>query len=137
MNARTWLLSMVLLMRNTRAVLEGPRNIVPGTGHATPKQVIPDSEASPEAHEELPALPPLDEASRHEYDERKVIQVDGQPITLDSLGPMVVNTDGSLSRITNWPEMTEIERKNTLRILAKRNKERLATVRAAKDVDEL
>jgi predicted Fe-S protein YdhL (DUF1289 family) len=44
---------------------------------------------------------------------------------MDQLGPMVVNVDGTLSRITNWEAMTEIERTNTLRIISKRNKERL------------
>ncbi|PLB54343.1 hypothetical protein P170DRAFT_431974 [Aspergillus steynii IBT 23096] len=52
-------------------------------------------------------------------------------VTLDHLGPMVVNQDGSLSRITNWGQMTEIEKKNTLRVLGKRNKLRLEAVKAA------
>ncbi|KAJ5176402.1 uncharacterized protein N7482_002279 [Penicillium canariense] len=52
-------------------------------------------------------------------------------VTLDHLGPMVVNVDGSLSRIGNWEQMTEIERKNTMRILGKRNKQRLEVLRAA------
>jgi predicted Fe-S protein YdhL (DUF1289 family) len=43
---------------------------------------------------------------------------------------MVVNADGTLSRITNWEKMTEIEQKNTIRILAKRNKERLDKLKA-------
>ncbi|KIW06334.1 uncharacterized protein PV09_02797 [Verruconis gallopava] len=48
----------------------------------------------------------------------------------DALGPVVVNVDGTLSRITNWDKMADIERKNTLRILAKRNKERLDSLKA-------
>jgi hypothetical protein len=40
---------------------------------------------------------------------------------LDHLGPLVVNKDGTLSRIGNWAEMSEIERQNTLRVLGKRN----------------
>ncbi|PHH51474.1 hypothetical protein CFIMG_008697RA00001 [Ceratocystis fimbriata CBS 114723] len=44
---------------------------------------------------------------------------------LDSLGPLVVNQDGTVSRINNWGTMSEIERENTLRILGKRNKLRL------------
>lgn len=46
-----------------------------------------------------------------------------QPSTvkLDSLGPMVVNSDGTLSRIQNWQNMTEAERERTLRVLGKRN----------------
>jgi hypothetical protein len=48
----------------------------------------------------------------------------GSPLKLDALGPMVVNTDGSLSRIGNWSEMTELEQQKTLRLIAKRNKKR-------------
>ena len=32
----------------------------------------------------------------------RVVTVDGNPVKLDRLGPIVVNKDGSLSRITNW-----------------------------------
>jgi hypothetical protein len=55
------------------------------------------------------------------------IQLDvstGQGVSLDHLGPMVVNKDGTISRITNWDAMSDMEKKNTLRILQKRNKER-------------
>lgn len=44
---------------------------------------------------------------------------------------MVVNTDGTLSRIANWDGMTEIEKKTTLRVLGKRNKQRLEALKAA------
>ncbi|KIJ61250.1 hypothetical protein HYDPIDRAFT_116258 [Hydnomerulius pinastri MD-312] len=48
------------------------------------------------------------------------------PVKLDNLGPMVVNSDGTLSRIANWENMTEAERERTLRVLAARNRARLA-----------
>ncbi|KAJ8690631.1 hypothetical protein PTI98_012042 [Pleurotus ostreatus] len=47
-------------------------------------------------------------------------------VKLDELGPMVVNSDGTLSRIANWGSMTEAEKERTLRILLARNKVRLA-----------
>lgn len=53
-----------------------------------------------------------------------------QTVKLDQLGPMVVNSDGTLSRISNWADMDETERARTLRILGKRNmlrKEKLDT----------
>ncbi|KAF2281385.1 uncharacterized protein EI97DRAFT_429432 [Westerdykella ornata] len=53
----------------------------------------------------------------------------GQSVKLDKLGPMVVNRDGTLSRIANWEHMTEIERNNTLRVLGKRNQVRLGALR--------
>jgi hypothetical protein len=45
----------------------------------------------------------------------------GSTVKLDHMGPLVVNKDGTLSRISNWAQMADIERQNTLRILGKRN----------------
>ncbi len=50
----------------------------------------------------------------------------GQRVSLEEeLGPLVVNPDGTVARISNWKQMTERERSNVLRVLGKRNKERL------------
>lgn len=53
----------------------------------------------------------------------------GGQIKLDALGPMVVNKDGTLSRIANWQKMTEIEKRNTLRILGQRNQLRMTALK--------
>lgn len=53
----------------------------------------------------------------------------GTTVQLDHLGPMVVNTDGTMSRISNWDNMAEIEKKATLRIIGKRNQARLEKLR--------
>lgn len=50
-------------------------------------------------------------------------------VSLDHLGPIVVNQDGTMSRISNWDKMTEMEQKNTLRIIGKRNKQRLEALK--------
>ncbi|ORX94027.1 hypothetical protein BCR34DRAFT_580217 [Clohesyomyces aquaticus] len=62
----------------------------------------------------LPAPPSEDK-------DRKLEVVSEESMKLDHLGPMVVNRDGTLSQISNWEHMTEIERTNTLRVLGKRN----------------
>lgn len=54
----------------------------------------------------------------------------GSTVKLDHLGPLVVGVDGTLARIGNWQEMSEIERQNTLRVLGKRNKLRLEKLKA-------
>jgi hypothetical protein len=46
---------------------------------------------------------------------------------------MVVNRDGTLSRVANWAEMTPHERQATLRVLGKRNQLRLGALRGATD----
>ncbi|OTB16203.1 hypothetical protein K445DRAFT_317184 [Daldinia sp. EC12] len=64
------------------------------------------------------------------------LPVGGEGVKLDHLGPLVVNEDGTMSRIANWAEMAEIERENTLRILGKRNKMRLDALRAKNQSSE-
>ncbi|KAJ6482950.1 hypothetical protein C8R47DRAFT_578920 [Mycena vitilis] len=54
------------------------------------------------------------------------LEVGGSAVKLDDLGPLVVNSDGTLSRIANWPTLTAAEKANTIRVLSARNKIRLA-----------
>jgi len=61
----------------------------------------------------------------------------GKSVKLDELGPMVVNTDGTLSRIANWMQMTDMERERTLRLLSARNKLRLANEEKKQREDDL
>jgi len=49
----------------------------------------------------------------------------GSSVTLGELGPMVVNSDGTLSRIANWQHMSDIEQQRVKRVLIARNKIRL------------
>ncbi|KAI0809484.1 hypothetical protein GGR55DRAFT_176851 [Xylaria sp. FL0064] len=70
-----------------------------------------------------PPLPPADDNTS------STVEVGGAALRLDKLGPLVVNEDGTVSRIANWEKMADIERENTLRILGKRNQMRLAKLR--------
>ncbi|KAK4239043.1 hypothetical protein C8A03DRAFT_32898 [Achaetomium macrosporum] len=98
----------------------------------------PTSESSdPSGVKPLPALPaPEDATDGSDQNGFRTVVVNGQAVALDNLGPMVVGRDGTVSRIANWPEMTEIERQNTLRILCKRNQLRLANLRAGLPADQ-
>ena len=58
----------------------------------------------------------------------------GQAVVLDALGPVVVNTDGTLARITNWASMDDSEREVAKRRIAKRNVERLKAFHARGDL---
>eukprot|EP00930_Biecheleria_cincta_P093684 TRINITY_DN84170_c0_g1_i1.p1 TRINITY_DN84170_c0_g1~~TRINITY_DN84170_c0_g1_i1.p1 ORF type:complete len:117 (-),score=37.28 TRINITY_DN84170_c0_g1_i1:40-363(-) len=90
-------------------------------------------EKPPEALEDAAAALPGGQQPEADSQEDGVqtVVVDGNPVRLDKLGPMVVNTDGTLSRISNWHEMIEAEQQKTLRIIGKRNQQRLAALRAA------
>ncbi|KAJ7079602.1 hypothetical protein B0H15DRAFT_953967 [Mycena belliarum] len=62
----------------------------------------------------------------HSESETPQLQTGGPAVKFEDLGPMVVNSDGTLSRIANWSGMTEPEKERTLRVLSARNKIRLA-----------
>lgn len=53
----------------------------------------------------------------------------GETVALDGLGPLVVQEDCTVKRITNWDKMTERERDATTRRLSARNAERLGRCR--------
>ena len=42
-------------------------------------------------------------------------------VKLDALGPIIINSDGTLSRIPNWSEMTENEKASATRLISRRN----------------
>jgi hypothetical protein len=66
---------------------------------------------------ELPAL---------EYTPQPIPYIQqSQTIQMDQLGPVVVNSDGTLGRITNWHQMNLEEQANVTRVLSRRNQQRL------------
>jgi len=79
-----------------------------------------NQEPEQESTEHKEPLPLPAPTSKTEEPARQ-LNVGGDALKLDDLGPMVVNSDGTLSRIHNWAEMTPLERERTVRILGKRN----------------
>ena len=55
--------------------------------------------------------------------------VGGAAVKVDKLGPVVVNTDGTLSRIANWHAMSAGEQRATLRLVGRRNQARMRALR--------
>jgi hypothetical protein len=51
---------------------------------------------------------------------------DDSTLKLDELGPVVINEDGSISRILNWNKMNQAEKDSTMRIIGKRNQQRIS-----------
>ncbi|KJK67062.1 hypothetical protein P875_00127577 [Aspergillus parasiticus SU-1] len=100
--------------------------------HQQPENVATDSttEKKPEQYLALP------DSSSADQTQQLDVSGDGSTVKLDHLGPLVVNQDGTLSRIANWAQMTEIEKKNTLRVLGKRNKQRMEALKATQGAQE-
>ncbi|EPS40468.1 hypothetical protein H072_5687 [Dactylellina haptotyla CBS 200.50] len=105
-----------------------------------PPHVVPDDETAQkpaersgeDASEQKDPLPlPAPPSKEEEESTTTKIEVGSEALKLDHLGPLVVNSDGTLSRIHNWGEMTPLERERTVRILGKRNKLRTEALEAA------
>ena len=77
----------------------------------------------------LPSSEMLENSGREERRKMKTLVVDGAPILLDALGPIVVSEEGMLGSIANWDTMTDQEQALTLRRIGKRNQERLKALR--------
>lgn len=78
----------------------------------------------------LPSPDDVQQQSKETIQEDNVTKITLNETTkLDVLGPVVVNVDGSLGRITNWFELTDHERKIFLKKVVKRNNERLQALR--------
>ncbi|KAJ5757898.1 uncharacterized protein N7511_006592 [Penicillium nucicola] len=109
----------------------------PANTTKTPPTDQPHSQSEPTRIPEQMYLPESASADNVQGSDSGGIKLDmstgGTEMKLDHLGPMVVNTDGTLSQIGNWQQMSEIEQKNTLRIISKRNKSRLAALKAKED----
>lgn len=45
-------------------------------------------------------------------------------IQLSELGAIIINSDGTMSKISNWHELTKPEQVKALRVIAKRNAKR-------------
>ena len=54
-------------------------------------------------------------------------------LKLDYLGPIIINTDGTLQRIPNWIEMSEVEKSKALRLIAARNRKRIENLQQKQD----
>ncbi|GKT86771.1 von willebrand factor [Colletotrichum tofieldiae] len=132
-------------IKKSRRHVTGPENTTSNAPAAdssntdsSQRQPPAQGSAEPAQQKQPLALPPLPEPSSGGNSAggngNGTITLDmsggeGASTKLDHLGPLVVNQDGTMSRISNWGEMTEIERRNTLRILGKRNQIRLAGLR--------
>lgn len=101
---------------------------------ATTSQGTHDEETSKQPQLALPAPSSsstngASSTANDDDDSRSLNVATGNRVALDELGPMVVNPNGTLSRIHNWSEMIPSERERTLRVLGARNKLRMDSIR--------
>jgi hypothetical protein len=94
-------------------------------------EYIPESERAQEVKPgEVPLLPePKAAVADADTPTLKL----GETMKFAELGPIIVNSDGTTRRITNWSTMTDAEQAVTLRRIGKRNQERMADLRREAD----
>ena len=76
----------------------------------------------------LPELPPASD----DKSETRQLELGGS-LSMDELGPIIINPDGTTRRITNWDTLSAQEKKSSWRLIGKRNKERLEKLKQEKD----
>ncbi|KAH9828130.1 Protein vip1 [Teratosphaeria destructans] len=101
-----------LLTTSQATMSSSPQTSPPHTATTTDLDPAKDTTGAP-----LPLPAPSEQDKTFDLD----MSSGAATASLDHLGPLVVNRDGTLSRIANWEQMTEGERRNTLRVLGKRN----------------
>ena len=69
-------------------------------------------------------------------DEMRRLEVGGESLHLDELGPIILNEDGTMRRIANWHLLTDKEREVTQRKISTRNKERAEAIRRRAETQE-
>ncbi|KAG6126427.1 hypothetical protein E4U12_006520 [Claviceps purpurea] len=129
-----------LLLRSTSLTTRSPRRAAMSSSHPHPHSPPAATQGSQPDHPNTPIttstesinkpalLPSPSDGATTTLD----VSGEGSTVKLDHLGPLVVNTDGTMCRIGNWAQMSSIEKENTLRILGKRNKQRLEVLKKKK-----
>lgn len=87
---------------------------------------LDQNEVSPDVSDGTLLLPDSSLVADIEY---KKIEVGGESLSLDELGPIIINEDGTMRRITNWASLTKGEQLGTIKKITKRNKLRLEKLR--------
>ncbi|KAG5751374.1 hypothetical protein H9Q69_002220 [Fusarium xylarioides] len=106
-----------------------------GTMSSNDQQTQTGSSEAKDTNKTPLPLPAPEHAAADQGDDVTSLRM-GESVKLDAMGPLVVNTDGTMGRIGNWAGMTEHERAQTLRLLGKRNKERMDVLKAKKAEEE-
>ena len=59
----------------------------------------------------------------------------GETISLEELGPIIINADGTTRRITNWSTLNKNEQENSWRVISARNLKRLKVLQKQRTVE--
>lgn len=87
----------------------------PVAAHCT--DIVSVRKGEEEADEPEDTLSMFDDVATEAEDSQYVSKLEG-------LGPIILNTDGTMGRIPNWSEYTASEKEQAIRLISARNKKR-------------
>lgn len=121
--------ALVPLFRNGGGVLLCSADDTSILGFGGSKRIFEESasrteDTSDKSIYELPAPEDKDSPSE-DYRTTHKLEVGGPSLAMPDLGPIIVNTDGTLRRIENWSQLTKAEQASTIKMVTRRNKKRL------------
>lgn len=61
----------------------------------------------------------------------------GEKLSMEHLGPIIINTDGSLRRIDNWDKLSKEEQDRSFRLIAARNKKRIEILKQKEQQEQV
>jgi len=64
-----------------------------------------------------------------ECPKRSILTCNGEPITMEQLGPIVISSGGQLGRIANWTDLSKEHKDRAMKIIAKRNLRHLEEIK--------
>lgn len=114
-----------------RGTIAGSRLLPPVFILMSALSCTPGTTGDGEGGSALPELPPASE----DKSETRQLELGGS-LSMDELGPIIINPDGTTRRITNWDTLTTQEKKSSWRLISKRNKERLAKLKLEQDKEK-
>lgn len=80
---------------------------------------------------------PLVQAAEGDGEQTRRLEVGGEALPLDELGPIIINEDGTMRRIANWHLLTDSEREATQRRISTRNKARIDVLKQRAEEEEM
>ena len=84
--------------------------------------------------ETFPALP--ESVGSQTLEEVHLLEVGGASLGFENLGPIIINTDGTTRRMSNWDILTKQEKASAWRRIAARNAKRTKVLLSGLPVDE-
>lgn len=73
--------------------------------------------------------PTFSSSAESSQQESMQLEVNGESVGMEELGPIIINEDGTMRRITNWHLLNDREKASSWKVIKKRNAKRIETLK--------